>query len=150
MRYGGEIQRRDSVIIRTAEAASHAHCAHPAPLEMCTHPRGAVTEGPLPCPALSRFQFAAENNNGTDSAALLCAHSAAVTVSVTASCCIRATMFLKAFSLLLNKAKPESGNTGEAKGQSEGCDCSWVQVDSSACRSAHAHSPSRSDNSPIL
>lgn len=150
MRYGGEIQRRDFVIVLMAEAASHAHCAHPAPLEPCVHPGRAVTEGLLPCPALARFQFAAENNNGTDSTALLCARSPAVTVSVTASCCIRATIFLKAFSLLLNKAKSELGNTGEAKGQSKGCVCSWVQVHSSAGRSAYTHSPSRSDHSLVL
>ena len=131
-------------------------------------PRGLLQKDRLRRPSLSCFQFAAENNNGTNSSALLRTHSPAVTVSITASRCISVRRFLTTFSLLLQKAKPESGIRGRGEGERvgdaiaagervkqqlwglaplPGLHAGWLWAVLGFClladRSAHASSPSR-------
>lgn len=67
-------------------------------------------------PSLGCFQLGAENNNGTESSA----HSPAVTAAIAASRCTSVRRVLMTFSLLLRKAKPESGITGKGKGEGAG------------------------------
>lgn len=67
-------------------------------------------------PSLGCFQLGAENNNGTESSA----HSPAVTAAIAASRCTSVRRFLMTFSLLLQKAKPESGITGKGEGEGAG------------------------------
>lgn len=111
---------RDFITIFTQQIASLDYCANPATRKVHPGPRGAVPKDGLPCPSLSCFQFAAENNNGTESSALLRAHSPALAASITASRCSSVRRFLKTFSLLLQKAKPKPGLTGRGKREEAG------------------------------